>query len=250
MKVQFKQLKAMSQIYVNEWTVQKVDNEPMTPSDLPSGPADGTIWLSTWDNWITPSTDCPYSAMVPMVVVNGIAADPSAYTLITGDNVRTKLVFNATPAGGNSSLIGGINASVLVSYQRTLFTDVFWENNLLGASGHIATLLLEGCQFSEAMDYERDPWSIVVKQAGRNALANIQVLLASLGRIKMQQVEVDLQRSPMGLSDTLNQLGEEITAACTAWRWSHSPGPIAVHPVRGPYNNGMSDPFPYGRIGR
>ena len=236
----------MAQIYLNEWTILKVDDELLLPST--SNSSNGTVWWSRWDNWLLTanSADGNYNepiigAIEPLINVNGLIQDPFAspvlYTLLAGEDVRTQVTLTSPPAGG-------ANALVYATFRRSLFTSAFWESNLMGAAGEISNRL----QYPQTLDYQKldyctSPWPIIVKQAARNALASVQVMLAGLGKTSLDGMVVDLSRSAQGLADTLNQLGDEIDRDIVPWRWSHSPGPRVVsvtRPLRGPFGLGIN----------
>ena len=227
----YEDLRDMTKIYVNEWTILKVDDEVLLP-----GAADGTKWWSRWDNWLLAPD---VGSIEPLIMINNMVIDPYAspplYTMETGESVRTRVDLTNAPANG-------ANAIVLATYRRNLFTDTFWSNNLRGAASEIGTRVLLGNLDYTQLDDVTSPWGIIVKQAGRNALANVQTMLAGLAKTQIEGMTLDLSRSALGLADTLNQLGDEIDRDVVSYRHTNSPGPRAIWPVRpvpGPFINGL-----------
>lgn len=250
MVLTIQQLRNMIQIYLNEWTLMRVDDEILMPSTRNN--SDGTVWWSRWDNWLlTPnivgdnelgadddgSPIVVVGAIEPLITVENIVLDPYGeppnYTLLAGESVRTQVTLNTPPEGGTDAL-------VMATFRRGLFTQQFWEANLMGAAAEIGNRILRTQVLDyQAMDYQCDPWHIVVKQAARNALASVQTMLAGLAKVQIEGMLIDMSRSAVGLSDTLNQLGEEVANDLATWRWSHAPPPGRVTPIPGCFRNGM-----------
>lgn len=237
------ELIAMSQIYVAQWCVMSVESEVL----LPIGPS-GLKWYSKWDNALLPPTDPNDTTtapgwLEPIVMVDGLALDTDEevppYQIEGGSEIRTKVLLATAGTLGPDS-------PVQASFRRNLFPQSFWENNFQGAAYDIGVRAMMGNLDWMALDTVSSPAGLIIKQAGRNALATVQVMLAGLGKTTQEGMTVDLSRSAAGLSDTLNQLGEEIASGLVTWRHSNSPNGRAVWPRRGLRGPLVQLSWPYG----
>ena len=219
----FEELKEATEVYLSAWTSPTVKDEPLIPTS-----PDGDVWVSFWDNWLLPPR--PWS-IDPLITMNGFALeDVTNYNIIqAGDNIRGKIQLT-TGAGGD--------AVVLATYRRAMFTSLFWQANMRQAISEITQRLLLSMKSNTELklDDETDPWHIIVKEAAKNALINLQTMMAGLGKVQYESVIVDLSRAHNMIHEVIDDLEGDIDRDVVAWRHYHSPPPRqALAPTRGPW---------------
>ena len=172
----FEDLRLAAEVFLSQWSVLNVKEEVMMATG-----SDGTVFISNWDNWLLPPAP---EGLEPLLQLNGYVLDPEAapplYTIAaSGDSVRGRVAL-ATPAGPDAIL--------LATFRRNLFRQSFWVSNVKQAIRDITQRLLydfvqtvDGDGYP-TLDDQNDPWHIVVKQAGKNALVNLQTMLAGFGK--------------------------------------------------------------------
>lgn len=210
----FEDLKEGAQIYVQEWSTLSVNDEALMAADIT-----GKKWVSKLDNWVLPDTSS--FGIDPLIVIDNRVLMSSEYTLEAGDGIRGVITLE-TPVS--------VDKIVLASYRRSIFRNAYWERNIQQAADEIFRRLLLGHVDITTIDDENDPWSIIVKQGGLNAMINLQMLLAGFGRTQMEGMTVDLLRAAEMIQSGVVQMKEEIRQDIEAWRWQHTPRGRSVRP--------------------
>lgn len=220
-------LRRMSEVFLSEWSSPTVRDEPLIPMGI-----EGIYFISFWDGWLLPPE---LNGITPIITQNGYALDPdTGYTIETaGDMVRGKIkLVNAA----------GPDAILLATFRRAVFRNSFWQSNLYQSIGEVNQRLMLGSNVNQdlSLDDSKDPWHIIIKMAGKNALVNLQTMLGGFGKTVLGSVTVDLSRAYQSIPDTIAALKADIDIDVTAWRWSKSPLPRqAVTPLRGPWTDGV-----------
>ena len=243
----------LSQVWLQEWANITVRDEVLALSaNVGATSADGSRWVSFWDNWIVPAgpnviygnVDTPgvtstmpgitsVGAITPLVSANytGIqmVVDPSQYTLFVGNGVRGVVTFNVPIS---------LNSIVTATYRRSMFSRDFWTNAIRGATYEIGNRLLTHLDYTN-LDDQTSPYDIVVKQVGMHVLINLQTMLAGLGRTAIgREATIDLTTAAKSIDLGIQTLDKDVEQSCVTWRWSHQPlprGAFAV-PLSGPFS--------------
>jgi hypothetical protein len=224
----FQDLYESAQVFMQEWAMLSVKDEPLF---LASN--DGTVWVSFWDNWllpeaVPPNTQIPVGAIEPLIMINGVVQDPTSYKLDAGDAKRGKVTFNAVPPLGTKSI-------VTATYRRSMFSQAFWNRNLLMSTDEVAGKLLTQLDVNN-LDERTSPWFIIVEMAGLNALRNLQTLLAGLGRGSLGNVTMEFHQAGRMIESSITTLDKQIQFDIVNRRWITSPLPrAAIRPFPGPF---------------
>ena len=230
----FEDLRLAAEVFLSQWSVLNVKEEVMMATG-----SDGTVFISNWDNWLLPPAS---QGLEPLFQLNGYVLDPEAspalYTIAaSGDSVRGRVAL-VTAAGPDAIL--------LATFRRNLFRQSFWASNVKQAVRDITQrLLYDFVQLVDGdgypvLDDQNDPWHIVVKQAGKNALVNLQTMLAGFGKTTVENVTIDLSRAHSMIHEVIDDLEGDIDRDVVAWRWKNSPGArrayssSAMSALRGP----------------
>lgn len=207
----FADLRHAAEAYLSEWSTMTVKDEVLMPVGV-----EGRTFLSFWDNWLLPPA---LTGIDPIILRNGYVLEEGIdYTIIqAGDSVRGKIeLVNAE----------GADAIIMATYRRSMFRDNFWDTCLRQATNEISTRLLGGNRTWAAnveLDADNDPWHIIIKLAGRNALINLQTYLAGLGKTQTEGVVIDLSKAADRTGEAIKALSDDIDRDIVAWRWKAAP---------------------------
>lgn len=220
----FDDLRHMAEVYLSEWSVMTVKDEVLTPMGV-----EGQVFLSFWDNWLLPPA---INGLEAIITKDGFAMQEGVdFTFLqAGDSIRTKIhLVNAE----------GVDAVIMASYRRSMFRDSFWQNTLRQAiTSTFSRLLMQPPLWSNgiSLDADNDPWPIIIKQAGKNALINLQTFLAGLGKHQMEGLVIDMSRAHSMVHEVIDDLESDIDRDVVAWRWRRAPVARAASmtPMPGP----------------
>jgi hypothetical protein len=142
--------------------------------------------------------------------------------IVSNQEVLASYYYNAITA-----VPVGLDTITLATFTRSMFRNIFWANNFRHAIRDIEMRLLRKCSFGFSapleLDDQCDPWHIIVKQASKNALINLQTFLAGLGKMTVDSVTVDLSRAHNMIHQVIDDLDGDIDRDVVAWRWQNSP---------------------------
>ena len=217
-------LREAAEVYLTEWSVLSVKDEVLMPVGV-----EGRTFLSFWDNWLLPPA---LKGIDPILTKNGfVLEDGVDYTILqAGDSVRGKIqLVNAE----------GADAIIMATYRRNMFRDTFWDSNLRqSTSSTFSRLPMTPPLYANGikLDADNDPWPIIIKQAGKNALINLQTFLAGLGKSQMEGVVIDMSRAHNMVHTVIDDLEDDINRDVVAWRWKRSPvgRAASMTPLPGP----------------
>jgi hypothetical protein len=217
-------LRHLAEVYLSEWSVMTVKDEVLTPVGV-----EGQVFLSFWDNWVIPPD---VNGIDPIITKDGFALQEGAdYTFLqVGDSLRTKIQLTNAE---------GVDAIIMATYRRSLFRNSFWESTLRQATSSIfSRLLMTPPLWANGLnlDADNDPWPIIIKQAGKNALVNLQTFLAGLGKTQVEGVLMDMSRAHSMVHEVIDDLEGDIDRDVVAWRWKRSPvgRAASMTPMPGP----------------
>lgn len=206
----FEDLRQSAEVFLSEWSVLGVRDEPLIATG-----EEGAVYVSAWDNWLLPPHP---DGIEPLVQNRGYAMIQDTDYVITkaGDSTRTILTITAPK---------GPDGIILATYRRNMFRKSFWENNLrMAIAGTYQRLMMAVPSLATLeLDDQTSPWPIVIKQAGKNALINLQTFLAGLGKTQMENIVIDLSRAHSMVHEAIDDLEGDIDREVVAWRWANSP---------------------------
>ena len=228
----FADLRQSAKLFMAEWSSLTVRDEVLMPVGV-----DGMVFMSFWDNWLLPPDP---DGIEPIFMRNGFVMEEGTdYTLLqAGDSIRTKIQLVSSE---------GLDAIIMATYRRSMFRNSFWDVCIRQATNEIHGRLMTGKTVWPAgditLDAENDPWTIIIKQAGKNALCNLQTFLAGLGRTQMENISIDLTKAHSVVHEVIKSLEQDIDRDVVAWRWKSSPVARGVSmsalPGPGPLWGGM-----------